>query len=105
MNIRYLFILAASLAFAGNTFAGDGEALAQKANCTTCHATDKKKVGPSFKDISAKYKDDKGAQAALEKKVRSGGAGAWGKMPMPATANTVSDGDIKSIVQWVLSLK
>ena len=105
MNIRYPVILAACLVLTGNAFAGDGEALAQKANCMTCHALDKKKLGPSFKDIAAKYKDDKGAQAALEKKVRSGGGGAWGKMPMPATANSVSDGDIKSIVGWVLSVK
>jgi len=105
MSIRYLTILAAGLVFAGNAFAGDGEALAKKSNCTTCHAVDKKGVGPSFKDIAAKYKDDKGAQASLEKKVRSGGGGVWGKMPMPATAKSVSDDDIKSIVQWVLSVK
>ena len=105
MNIRYLAVLAAGLVFAGNALAGDGEALAKKSNCTNCHAVDKKMVGPSFKDIAAKYKDDKGAQAALEKKVRSGGGGVWGKMPMPATAKSVSDDDIKSMVQWVLSVK
>ena len=105
MGIRYLVMLAAGLVFAGNAFAESGEVLAKNNNCLTCHAIDKKTVGPSFKDIAAKYKDDKGAQTALEKKVRSGGAGAWGKMPMPATAMSVSDGDIKSIVQWVLSLK
>ena len=105
MVIRYLVILAASFVLAGNTFAENGEALAKSNNCLTCHAIDKKVLGPSFKDIAAKYRNDKGAQAALEKKVRSGGAGVWDKMPMPATAMSVSDGDIKSIVQWVLSLK
>jgi cytochrome c len=105
MNIRYLLMLAAGLALASNAFAGDGEALMKKSNCTTCHSVDKKGLGPSFKDIAAKYKDDKGGQDTLEKKVRSGGSGAWGKMPMPATAKSVSDDDIKSIVQWVLSLK
>jgi len=105
MNIRHLVILAAGLIFAGNVLAGDGEALAKNNKCTSCHDVDKKKVGPAFKEIAAKYKDDKGAQATLEKKVRSGGGGVWGKMPMPATAKSVSDDDIKVIVQWVLSLK
>ncbi len=105
MGTRYLVILAASMVIAGNVFAESGETLVKNNNCMTCHALDKKALGPSFKDIATKYKDDKGAQAALEKKVRSGGAGTWGKMPMPATAMSVSDGDIKSIVHWVLSLK
>lgn len=105
MSIRYLSMLVAGLIFAGNAYAGDGEALAKKSNCTTCHAMDKKTVGPAFKDIAAKYKDDKGAQATLEKKVRGGGGGVWGKIPMPATARSVGDDNIKSIVQWVLSLK
>lgn len=105
MGIRYLVMLAAGLVFAGNVFAESGEVLAKNNNCLTCHAIDKKVLGPPLKDIAAKYKDDKGAQASLEKKVRTGGAGTWGKLPMPATAMSVSDGDIKSIVQWVLSLK
>ena len=105
MSVRYLIILATSLVFAGNAFAADGEALAKKNNCTTCHDVDKKKVGPAFKEVAAKYKDDKGAQATLEKKVRSGGGGNWGPMPMPATAKSASDDDIKTLVQWVLSLK
>jgi len=105
MNTRYLPILAAGFILSGNAVAADGEALMKKSNCTTCHTVDQKRLGPSFKDIAAKYKDDKGAQSALEKKVRSGGGGVWGKMPMPATASSVSDDDIKGIVQWMLSLK
>ena len=105
MSVRYLVLLAAGLAFAGNAFAESGEDLAKKSNCLTCHAVDKKTLGPSFKEVAAKYKDDKGAQAALEKKVRNGGGGVWGKMPMPATAKSVSDDDIRGIVRWVLSLK
>jgi cytochrome c len=104
MNLR-LVILAAALAAAGNALAEDGAALAQSHNCLTCHAVDSKKVGPAFKEVAAKYKNDKNAEAMLEKKVRSGGGGNWGKMPMPATAHSVSDSDIKNIVQWVLSLK
>ena len=104
MNIRYLAMLAAGLAFSGNALAGDGEALARKSNCMTCHMIDKPALAASFKEIAAKYKDDKGAQAAMEKKVRNGGAGAWGEMPMPATAKSVTDEEIKIIMQWVLSL-
>lgn len=105
MNIRYLVMLAAGLLVAGNALAEDGAALAKKSNCTTCHAVDQTRVGPAFKEVAAKYRNDKGAQATLEKKVRSGGSGSWGKMPMPATAMSVSDDDIKNIVRWVLSLK
>ena len=105
MGIRHLVILATGLVLVGDALAENGDALAKNNNCMTCHAVDNKGLGPSFKDIAAKYKGDKGAQAAMEKKVRNGGAGAWGKMPMPATAMSVSDGDIKSIVGWVLSLK
>jgi cytochrome c len=105
MNIRYLVILAAASILAGNAFADGGAALAQSHNCMMCHSVDQKKLGPAFKDVAAKYKDDKSAPAMLEKKVRNGGGGTWGKMPMPAAAQSVSDSDIKSIVQWVLSLK
>lgn len=105
MVIRYLVMLATGLVFAGNAFAESGEVLAKKNHCLACHAIDKKVLGPSFKDIAARYKDDKGAQSALEKKMRTGGSGAWGKIPMPATAMSVSEGDIKIIVDWVLSLK
>jgi cytochrome c len=106
MKIRDLVALAAGLTLAGGAaFAADGEALAKKNNCTMCHDMSAKKVGPPFIEVAAKYRGDKGAQAALEKKVRSGGYGNWGIMPMPATAGSVSDEDIKSLVQWVLSLK
>ncbi|MDR0480382.1 MAG: c-type cytochrome [Gallionellaceae bacterium] len=105
MKTRYLLILASLFAASGSAVAADGAALAQKANCLGCHAEAQKKVGPSFKDIAAKYKDDKGAQATLEKKVRNGGSGSWGKTPMPPTPAAFSDADIKTMVQWVLSHK
>lgn len=105
MNIHNLVILAAGLVVTGNALAENGETLAKKHNCMMCHAVATKSTGPAFKDIAAKYKTDKDAQAKLEMKVRSGGAGAWGEMPMPATAKSVSDGDIRTIVQWALSLK
>lgn len=105
MRIRYFAVLATGMAFASGAMAEDGEALARKNNCTSCHAIATKVVGPAFRDVAARYRDDRNAQAMLERKVRSGGSGSWGSMPMPATANSVSDGDIRSIVKWVLSLR
>ena len=58
--------------------------LAKQKNCLACHAADKKLVGPSYKDVAAKYKGDKDAAAKLAKKIREGGVGVWGQVPMPA---------------------
>ena len=77
--------------------------LAQKNACTACHAIDKKLVGPAYKDVAAKYRGDKSAQAKLEEKVKKGGVGVWGQVPMPPNSQ-VSDADIKKLVAWVLSL-
>ncbi len=74
--------------------------LAQSKNCMSCHTVDKKLVGPSFKDVAAKYKG-KGMEAQLETKVKKGSAGAWGPIPMPG--NNVSDADAQTLVKWVLS--
>ncbi|MDD5299321.1 MAG: c-type cytochrome [Gallionella sp.] len=106
MKIRNLVALTAALSISTAAFAADnGEALFKKNNCGMCHTPASKAVGPALSDIAAKYKGDKGAQATLEAKVRSGGKGSFGAMPMPPTASTVSDGDIKTMVAWVLSRK
>ncbi len=80
------------------------EDLAKKSGCLACHATDKKLVGPSYKDIAAKYKGQADAEAKLIKKVKEGGKGAWGEVPMPPNAQ-VKDDDIKTLVKWVLATK
>jgi cytochrome c len=80
------------------------EELAKKYNCLACHAVDKKVVGPSYKEVAAKYRGDKTAEAKLFEKVKKGGVGVWGQIPMPPNA-TVPDEDIKSLVKWVLSQK
>ncbi|HTO42545.1 MAG TPA: c-type cytochrome [Burkholderiales bacterium] len=83
--------------------ATDASALAAKYNCTACHATDKKLVGPSYKEVAAKYAGDAGAAAKLEQKVKTGGSGVWGAVPMPP--NNVPDADLKALVAWVLATK
>ena len=96
-------LLAAGLAIvAAPAFAN--EELAKKNACTACHAVDKKIVGPAFKEVAAKYRNDKTAEAMLVKKVKEGGVGVWGQVPMPPNS-TVSDKDIQALVKWVLSLK
>ena len=96
-----LATLAAALAA---TPALANEALAQKSGCMACHAVDKKVVGPAYKEVAAKYKGDAKAEAMLVDKVKKGGVGTWGQIPMPPNA-TVSDADIKTLVKWVLSTK
>ncbi len=78
--------------------------LAKKNRCMSCHAVDKKMIGPSFKDIAAKYKGQAAAPAQLAVKVKKGGTGVWGKVPMPPNA-AVSDADTKTLVAWVLATK
>ena len=77
--------------------------LMKKSNCHACHAVDKKVIGPSYKDVAAKYKKDKNAEAVLADKVKKGGQGVWGNVPMPPNPQ-ISDTDIKTLVRWVLSL-
>lgn len=79
------------------------EALANKSGCLACHAADKKIVGPSYKDVANKYRGDKDAENKLVEKVKKGGSGVWGPVPMPP--NNVSDADAHSLVKWVLSMK
>lgn len=79
--------------------------LAQANKCMACHAVDKKLVGPAWKDVAAKYRGQKGAEAKLIEKVAKGGSGVWGPVPMPPNSPQVSDGDIKTLVRFILNLK
>lgn len=79
-------------------------ALATSKNCMACHATDKKLVGPAYKDVAAKYAGDKTAVDKLAIKIQKGGAGVWGPVPMPANTQ-VNDADAKKLAAWVLTLK
>jgi cytochrome c len=106
MKVLLSTIAAATMLLAGTAHANAdaAKALAQKSGCLACHSIDKKVLGPSYKDVAAKYKGDKGAEAKLVEKVKKGGSGVWGPMPMPANSPQVKDEDIKTIVQWILTL-
>ena len=78
--------------------------LAQKKTCMACHATDKKLVGPSYKDVAAKYAGQKDAADMLASKIIKGGSGVWGAVPMPANPS-VSPAEAKQLASWVLSIK
>lgn len=78
--------------------------LATKKNCTACHAVDKKVVGPSYKDVAAKYASQKDAVDKLSEKVIKGGSGVWGPVPMPANTQ-VTPAEAKQLVQWIMTIK
>ena len=99
--MKSLFLLIAALA-CGPAFANAD--LATKKNCMACHAVDKKLVGPSYKDVSAKYAGQKDAVDKLTQIVLKGGSGVWGAVPMPANAQ-VSPAEAKQLVEWVLTQK
>jgi cytochrome c len=99
-----LTLTAAVLAAATSLPAFASQELAQKKNCMACHATDKKLVGPSYKDVAKKYAGQKDAVDKLAVKVVKGGSGVWGAVPMPANPQ-VSEAEAKQLVQWVLGLK
>lgn len=78
--------------------------LAKSKNCMACHAVSSKLVGPSFKDVAAKYAGDKAAEPRLAEKIRKGSAGAWGAIPMPANPQ-VNEADAVALAKWVLAQK
>jgi len=108
MKLALASIVAIAALVAGNAQAAldnaAAEALMKKDGCAVCHSVDKKIVGPSYQEVAAKYKGDAGAAAKLIKKVKDGGSGVWGPVPMPPNATT-PDADIKNLVDWILTLK
>ena len=97
-------ITAVALFSAGAATANEDEDLAKKSACMACHKMEGKLVGPGYKDVAKKYAGDAGAEAKLIAKVKAGGSGVWGAIPMPPNA-AISDADLKKLVKWVLSMK
>jgi cytochrome c len=79
----------------------DPAELAQQKGCMACHQVAVKVLGPAYQEVAAKYKDDVEAVEMLIGKVKGGGVGTWGQIPMPA--NNVTDDEARQLVEWVLS--
>jgi cytochrome c len=98
-------VIAAALALAAALPAQASEALAKKHAGLACHVIKgAKTVGPAYADVAKKYAGQKDAEAKLAEKVKKGGTGVWGQVPMPPNA-AVSDADVHALVKWILSIK
>ena len=103
--MKSLILSAAALTLAVALPAHASEELAKKHMCTTCHVVKgAKTIGPTYAEVAKKYAGQKDAEAKLADKVKKGGQGVWGQVPMPPNA-AVPDADIKALVKWVLSTK
>jgi cytochrome c len=107
--MRLLFMAALAMCAARGALAADfpvsvaaATSIARANACMGCHAVDRKLVGPSFQQIAAKYKGDAQAPARLDAKVRDGGSGVWGVIPMPSHPS-LSGADIRIVVSWILA--
>ena len=97
MATAALGVLATSSAYANE------EEIAKKSGCLACHTKDKKLVGPAYMEVAKKYKGQGDAPAKLAEKVRKGGTGVWGQIPMPPNdASKINDADLKAVIAWVL---
>jgi len=103
--MKSLILSLAGLALAAALPAQANEELAKKHLCTTCHVVKgTKTIGPTYAEVAKKYAGQKDAEAKLFEKVKKGGQGVWGQVPMPPNA-AVPDADVKALVKWVLSVK
>lgn len=82
--------------------ANDPQTVARNNQCMSCHKVDTKTLGPSFKEVAAKYKGDPHALSRLTEMVRAGGKGVWGVVPMPPN-KSMSDEDLTTVVSWILA--
>jgi cytochrome c len=108
MKAVLVSIAGAALLVSGAAYAAldnaKAEAMMKKDGCAACHSVEKKIVGPAYVDVAAKYRNDKNAVATLTKKIKEGGSGVWGQIPMPPNA-AVPEADVKELVAWILALK
>ena len=104
MKIAAAILAATTLVVASAAVADELEDMMKKNGCNACHSEDKKVIGPSYKDVAAKCKGDSNAVAKLTEKVKKGGSGVWGPVPMPPNTQ-VKDADVKKMVELILALK
>lgn len=101
--MKRIALLSALMATSWAAQAATVDEAMSKAGCVACHAKDKKLVGPAFKDVAAKYKGQGDAVTKLTEKVRKGGAGVWGPIPMPPhNAEKIGDADLKAVIESIL---
>lgn len=103
MKLIPIFIPLGLLLSSGAAIA-DLDEMYKTKNCFACHRVDRATLGPSFKSVAAKYADESDADIRLAKKIREGGAGVWGSVPMPAQ-NQVTDEEALTLSRWILQLK
>jgi cytochrome c len=101
---KTLILVAALAAAAASTTAHASADLAKAKACMACHTVASKLVGPSYKDVAAKYAKDAGAEARLVQKIQKGSSGTWGPIPMPANPQ-VSDAEAQTLAKWILAQK
>lgn len=101
MKIKYLSAITLALLVAPAAQAS--EDLAKKYNCLACHQVDKKIIGPAYQEVAAKYKGQADAATTLAAKIKAGGVGVWGQIPMPPNP-TVPDADLQALVTWILGM-
>ncbi len=97
-------VIALSLVAASSAYAQTPPDTFESKYCSGCHAIDKKMVGPSMKDVAAKYKDKGDALVYLTGKIKKGGVGVWGQIPMPAN-DSLAEADAKALAEWILKVK
>lgn len=101
-----LTLLLAATCLSVQLTAHASEAIIKKARCVACHAVDQKRVGPAYREVALKYRGDASAPAKLAEKVRHGGSGNWGQIPMlPHPADKISDADLAAAISWILALE
>jgi cytochrome c len=105
MQFKHVALAVAALMVSVSAQALDAaaaKALASKSACLACHAVDRKMVGPSYKDVAAKHKGQADAVAKVAARIKSGGSGMYGPVPMPAQPN-LKDDELKLLAEWVLA--
>jgi len=104
LSMAGALVMTATTAAAAPITDAQATAILTKGGCTICHSIDKKLVGPAYLEVAQKHKGDKTAPAMLADKIRKGGTGVYGQIPMPPNPpDKISDADIKALVEWVLS--
>lgn len=105
VRVGALLVLGAAVQLVSPLAAASGEDLLSHGGCISCHRVDQKLLGPAFKEVAARYRGDAQAAARLFTKVREGGEGEWGDLPMqPNGEEKISDADLRAVLDWILQL-